>query len=67
MTLTDAEVKARLSDLEVTLVTLFGEARGEPVEGLIAVGSVIRNRVKAARFGSTYRAVCLARWQFSCW
>lgn len=66
--MTDPEIRASLADLDALALTLFGEARGEPVEGRIAVGSVIRNRVKAPRrFGTTYAAVCHARAQFSCW
>lgn len=54
-----------LSEQEILTLTLIGEARGEPVEGQIAVGCVIRNRV----FGSnkTYSGVCLSPLQFSCW
>lgn len=66
--MTDEEVKARLTDLPALAITLDGEGRGEPVEGRIAIGSVIRNRVAhPRRYGRTYRAVCLARGQFSCW
>jgi len=64
----DSEVKAALRDFHALALTLWGEARGEPIEGKVFVGSVIRNRVnKPGRFGNTYRAVCLARLQFSCW
>jgi hypothetical protein len=66
--MTDAEIKADLDELHVVALTLWGEARGEPVEGRIFVGSVIRNRVQTPRrFGDTYDKVCLARAQFSCW
>lgn len=49
-------------------LTLFGEARGEPIEGIIGVGSVIRNRVQL-RFmnAKSYSDVCRAHEQFSCW
>ena len=48
-------------------VVLYGEARSEPVEGLIAVGCVIRNRVKAQSwFGKTYSDVVTKKLQFSC-
>lgn len=59
----------------VTLArTLWGEARGESMDGQIAVAWVIRNRATRARFagrlvgrqGATAH-VCLAPWQFSCW
>lgn len=46
-------------------LTLIGEAIGEPIQGIVGVGSVIRNRVFA--LGKTYSQVCLAAKQFSCW
>ena len=55
-----------LTDLEVLTLTIYGEARGEPIEGQIAVGCVIRNRVVAGLYIS-YKAACLAPLQFSCW
>jgi N-acetylmuramoyl-L-alanine amidase len=65
-----AELKAHLgamSDPQVVALVLFGEARSEPLEGLVAVGTVIRNRVNAKSwFGEDYRGVCLKAWQFSC-
>lgn len=65
--MTAKEVIARLDDGLAFRLTLWGEARGEPVWGRIAVGCVIRNRVVDGRWGTSYRAVCLARKQFSCW
>lgn len=66
--MTEEAIKAALGNYDVLWLTLWGEARGEPVEGLVAVGSVIRNRVQGpARFGGTYKDVCLAPRQFSCW
>lgn len=66
--MTETEIKAALSDFDALWLTLFGEARSEPVEGQIAVACVIRNRVKGARrFGQSYRSVCLKPLQFSCW
>lgn len=57
-----------MTDNEVLGLTLYGEARGEPIEGIIAVGSVIRNRLQTHYLGSkSYPAVCLALKQFSCW
>lgn len=52
-------------NLKTLALTLYGEARGEPVEGIIAVGSVIRNRVKATL--RSYADICLAPKQFSSW
>lgn len=58
---------AQLATDQVLAVTLYGEAESEPIEGRIAVASVVMNRVKAGRFGHDARAVCLAPMQFSCW
>lgn len=56
-----------LSDRQAVALTLFGEVRGEGLEGQIAVASVLRNRLLDGRWGRSYAAVCLAPWQFSCW
>ena len=60
---------APLPDEAILGLTLYGEARGEPIEGLIGVACCIRNRVqdKKQRWGTDYRAVCLQKAQFSCW
>jgi N-acetylmuramoyl-L-alanine amidase len=65
--MTDTDLIQSLSPLEVVAATIYGEARGERIEGRVAVGCVIRNRVKARRYGKDYPAVCLAPYQFSCW
>lgn len=66
--MTDADLVASLSNGQALALTVWGEARGESLLGQIAVGCVIRNRVRSGRFGgTTYRAVCLAPAQFSCW
>lgn len=56
-----------LSDTAIVGVTLYGEARSERIEGRIAVANVLKNRLKAGRWGRTYRSVALAPKQFSCW
>lgn len=56
-----------LTETQVVTLTLWGEGRGEPIEGRIAIGCLIRNRVDAAYRGRSYREVCLSPWQFSCW
>lgn len=56
---------AQLSDLEILTLTLIGESRGESIEGIVAVGCVIRNRVNT--YKKSYSEVCLAPKQFSCW
>lgn len=58
------------NDFEALWLTLFGEARGEPIEGIIAVGNVIQNRI--IETGKSYLEVCTAgvdiyNHQFSCW
>tara|TARA_Y100000310_G_scaffold298358_1_gene332239 strand:- start:1156 stop:1656 length:501 start_codon:yes stop_codon:yes gene_type:complete len=47
--------------------TLYGECRGEPRQGQIAVASVIRNRAQSSIrwWGVGWLGVCLAPWQFS--
>lgn len=57
----------RLSDRDIVALTLWGEARGEHVEGRIAVACVLQNRLATLKWGSTYEAVCRAPYQFSCW
>jgi spore germination cell wall hydrolase CwlJ-like protein len=50
--------------------TMWGEARGDGVRGMRAVGHVILNRVNSdndQRYGSTLREVMLKDWQFSVW
>jgi len=72
--MTEDQIKAALTDLDALTLTMWAEAAGDTVEGMssveerIAVGCVIRNRVKLPdRYGDSYREVCLRRRQFSCW
>lgn len=73
--MTDDQTKAALSDFEAFYLTLWAEARGEPIEGIVSVACVIRNRVladlghdnKPDWWGEGYRGVCLKPFQFSCW
>lgn len=60
------------NDVIITAKTIYGEARGEPRLGQIAVAWVVRNRAAQAagrkQFGDgTAAGACLARWQFSSW
>lgn len=70
----------RETDRDVLARTLYGEARGEPWQGMLAVAQVVMNRVAhaarhVARTGrphalygdGTVRSACLVRRQFSCW
>ena len=70
-TLKDVREAVNYGDLfavDVLALTLWGESRGESLEGRIAVACVIRNRANAASwFGKGISGVCLKRWQFSCW
>ena len=58
----------QLSPIEALELTIIGEARGEPIEGQIAVACVIRNRLKhnPSKY-EDYRDVCFENRQFSCW
>ena len=62
-------------DRDVLARTLWGEARGETLAGMVAVAWSIRNRVemdlhndgKPDWWGEGYAGVCLKPYQFSCW
>jgi len=62
------------ADVDAAFRTLYGEVRGEPPEGQVAVMFTLINRAKLARvrpsrmFGDgTIRGACMAPAQFSCW
>lgn len=56
------------TDVEILAGTLVGEASNQGERGMEAIASVVRNRVWNPRWwGRTWRGVCLARRQFSCW
>lgn len=64
------ETRDWLEDLEpvhLLALTLFGESRGEPIEGKIAVANVINNRILDKRWPNTLTGVVLQPKQFSCW
>lgn len=67
--MTDQDIIASLSPVQVVGLTLWGEARGESRHLRHAIGSAVLNRVKAQRqtWGLTAQDVCLAPLQFSCW
>ena len=55
-------------DVEVLTRTIWGEARGESEEGMLAVGHVVINRViRGGWWGDTVEEVCQQPFQFSCW
>jgi spore germination cell wall hydrolase CwlJ-like protein len=65
--MTDLAAWLRAEDLRALTLTLYGEGRGEPLEGRVAIGNVIRNRARTRYMGKTVAEVCLWPWQFSCW
>ena len=73
-------MKVTAGDIDTLARTLWGEARGEGVGGMMAVAQVVINRAKAAEaywarhgephplFGSgSLATACTAPHQFSCW
>lgn len=61
-------------EIDVLARTIFGEARGEPVEGMEAVANVVLNRAKISEarggrywWGVGIIGVCQKPYQFSCW
>lgn len=62
----DGQVMQALSDRDAVALTLWGEARGEPIDGLVGVANVIRNRFARAR-SRTWKQVVHKPAQFSCW
>ena len=56
-----------MSDRDSIALTIYGEARGEGFRGRLAVACVLRNRLKAQRWGLSYFSVCHYPKQFSCW
>lgn len=63
--MTDAEIKTALSARAAVALTLWGEARNEPIEGIVGVANVIRHR--QMKTGQSWKAVVHRRLQFSCW
>jgi len=54
-------------DILLYSALIWGEARGEPKKGKIAVAWVVRNRwIKGGWFGKTLKEVILKPYQFSC-
>lgn len=59
--------------VDVLARTLWGEARGEGTQGMLAVANVILNRAKVAEkkggfwWGNNIIQVCQKPYQFSCW
>jgi len=63
----DNSVFEKLKERELLALAVYGEARGEPIEGKIAVASVIMNRLKRnGWYGKDLYEVILKPYQFSC-
>lgn len=54
----------RLPAHDLLSVLLWGEARGEPLTGIVAVANVVRNRVKHYRWSHIMKEVILQPYQF---
>ena len=52
-------------DLDYLAHAIYGEARGEPYEGKVAVASVVMNRVESGRFGNSIKEVIFQPGAFS--
>lgn len=62
------DILKRLTPFEALFLTIYGEGRGEPIEGQVAIGHVINNRLRASKLANpTYKDICLSENQFSCW
>lgn len=56
-----------LDEVGLLQCLIWGEARGEPLEGQVAVGCVVKNRVQAKPWRKQdWQGVMLKRKQFSC-
>lgn len=61
------------AQIDILARTLWGEARGESLQGQEAVANVIMNRLALARkrgtfwWGNTIESICRKPYQFSCW
>lgn len=61
------------TNIDVLARTIWGEARGESVQGMEAVANVIMNRLAMSRkrgrfwWGNSIETICKKPQQFSCW
>lgn len=56
---------ATRSDIDLLARAVYGEARGEPYEGQVAIAAVILNRVKDSRFPNSIAGVIYEPWAFT--
>ncbi len=52
------------SDVRLLAATIYGEGRGEPYEGQVAIGAVVLNRVKSPKFPNTIPGVVYQKGAF---
>lgn len=55
----------RMNDARILALTLFGEGRGESLDGRVAIGWTAKNR--SLKKGQTVATRCLQKSQYSCW
>jgi hypothetical protein len=65
--MTDSDLFGHLDDVGALGLTLWAEARGELLDGRVAVGWVVRHRMADQRWPSTVAGVVFQPKQFSCW
>ena len=53
------------SDVYLLAKLIYGEARGEPYQGQVAVGAVVLNRVKSSKFPNTISGVIYQPYAFT--
>lgn len=63
---TTAASAAGTSDVELLAHCVYGEARGEPYAGKVAVAAVVLNRVKSSSFPNTISGVIYQDGAFTC-
>lgn len=63
---TTAASAAGTSDVELLAHCVYGEARGEPYVGKVAVAAVVLNRVKSSSFPNTISGVIYQEGAFTC-
>ena len=63
---TTAASAAGTSDVELLAHCVYGEARGEPYVGKVAVAAVVLNRVKSSSFPNTISGVIYQDGAFTC-
>jgi N-acetylmuramoyl-L-alanine amidase len=63
----ETHIRDMIWDYQVLARTVYGEARGELLEGKVAVAFVFRNRALSRRWLGSVAACCLQPKQASCW